>query len=89
MTADLSLNTKPLSLGKPEKKGRPAAPVPRGASFWLKVSIIPGIWASCLQQTNVHYLQIYLQLLRYNSARQRDSGGDGGFLDSYHEVKRK
>lgn len=89
MTVDLFLNTKLLSLGKPEKKGRPAASDPWGASLWLKVSIIPGIWASCLQQTNVHYLQIYLQLLLYNSARRRDSGGDGGLMDSYHEIKGK
>lgn len=33
MTADLSLNTKLLSLGKPHQKGRLAVPLPWGASF--------------------------------------------------------
>lgn len=55
MTADLSLNTKLLSLGKPQQKARLAVPVPGGASFWVKVSRIPCIWTSCLQQTNLHY----------------------------------
>lgn len=54
MTADLSLNTKLLSLGRPQQKGGLAAPVPGGASFWVKVSILPCTRTSRLRQTNLH-----------------------------------
>lgn len=39
MTADLLLNTKLLSLGKLQQKSRLAAPVSKGASFWVKVKM--------------------------------------------------
>lgn len=80
MTADLSLNTKLLSLGEPHQNGRPAVPLPWGASFGEG-------------EHNARYLDLMsaadkststsaLQLLCSNSAGQAEMERNRGLLDS-------